>query len=85
MKLRRQFWLGILVGLSVGSVLRRFRTGGFGQDSIKRMYSGVNRVSWDLEGQGLSHSSLGDQWPAAQWRAVGFPPLRGATDDESQS
>ena len=39
MKLRRQFWLGILVGLSVGSVLRRFSTGGFSQDSIQRIYS----------------------------------------------
>ncbi len=39
MKLKRQFWLGIVVGLSAGSALRRFSTGGFSQDSIKRMYS----------------------------------------------
>ncbi len=39
MKLKRQFWLGIVVGLSAGSALRRVRTGGFRQDSIQRMYS----------------------------------------------
>lgn len=39
MRLRRQFWLGILVGLSVGSLLRRFGSRGFSQESIRRMYS----------------------------------------------
>lgn len=39
MKLKRQFWLGIGVGLSAGSALRRVSTGGFRQDSIQRIYS----------------------------------------------
>lgn len=39
MKLKRQFWLGIGVGLSAGSALRRVSTGGFSQDSIQRIYS----------------------------------------------
>ncbi len=47
MKLRRQFWLGTLVGLSVGSMLRRVSSGGFGQDSIRRIY-GVWAPIYDL-------------------------------------
>jgi len=38
-KLTRQFWLGIVVGLSAGSALRRVSTGGFSQDSIQRTYN----------------------------------------------
>jgi phosphatidylethanolamine/phosphatidyl-N-methylethanolamine N-methyltransferase len=39
MKLRRQFWLGVLVGLSLGSVLRRAASRGLSQDSIRRIYN----------------------------------------------
>jgi ubiquinone/menaquinone biosynthesis C-methylase UbiE len=39
MKPTHQFWLGILVGLSLGSVLRRAATRGFSQDSIRRVYN----------------------------------------------
>jgi demethylmenaquinone methyltransferase/2-methoxy-6-polyprenyl-1,4-benzoquinol methylase len=39
MRLKRQFWLGMLVGLGVGGVLRRLSTGGFSQESIRRVYS----------------------------------------------
>ncbi len=38
MKVPRQFWLGTLVGLSAGSVLRRVSAGGFRQADIGRVY-----------------------------------------------
>jgi SAM-dependent methyltransferase len=38
MKVPRPFWLGILVGLSAGSVLRRVSAGGFRQADIGRVY-----------------------------------------------
>ncbi len=38
MKLKGQFWLGVLVGLSLGSLLRRAATRGFSQESIRRIY-----------------------------------------------
>lgn len=38
MKRTRQFWLGVVVGLSVGSALRRLGSRGFEQATIRRMY-----------------------------------------------
>lgn len=38
MKPTGQFWLGILVGLSIGSALRRAGAGGFSQAGIRRIY-----------------------------------------------
>jgi ubiquinone/menaquinone biosynthesis C-methylase UbiE len=38
MKLSPQFWLGILIGLSAGSALRRVGAGGFSQTGIRRIY-----------------------------------------------
>jgi len=38
MKANRQFWLGIVAGLSLGSALRRMSTGGFSQANIRRVY-----------------------------------------------
>lgn len=39
MKPTRQFWLGVLAGLSAGSVLRREAAGGFDQATIRRTYN----------------------------------------------
>jgi ubiquinone/menaquinone biosynthesis C-methylase UbiE len=38
MKVPRPFWLGTLVGLSAGSILRRLSAGGFSQADIGRVY-----------------------------------------------
>lgn len=38
MKTSRPFWLGTLIGLSVGSLLRRMSAGGFKQADIGRVY-----------------------------------------------
>jgi ubiquinone/menaquinone biosynthesis C-methylase UbiE len=38
MKMSRPFWLGTLIGLSVGSLLRRMSAGGFKQADIERLY-----------------------------------------------
>lgn len=38
MKLTRQFWFGILLGLSIGSALRQANAGGFSQAGIRRIY-----------------------------------------------
>jgi ubiquinone/menaquinone biosynthesis C-methylase UbiE len=39
MKSRRQFWLGVLVGLSASSALRRVTAGGFDQTTVRRIYN----------------------------------------------
>lgn len=39
MQLNRQFWLGVLAGLSTGSALRREAAGGFDQADIRRIYN----------------------------------------------
>lgn len=39
MRPTRQFWLGVLAGLSAGSVLRRETAGGLGQATIRRTYN----------------------------------------------
>lgn len=39
MKLTRQSWLGVLAGLSAGSILRREAAGGFEQTDIRRVYN----------------------------------------------
>jgi demethylmenaquinone methyltransferase/2-methoxy-6-polyprenyl-1,4-benzoquinol methylase len=38
MRHRRRFWLGALLGLSAGGVLRRLTAGGFDQKTIQRVY-----------------------------------------------
>lgn len=39
MQLNRQFWLGVLAGLSAGSALRREAAGGLAQVDIRRVYN----------------------------------------------
>jgi hypothetical protein len=38
MGLKRQFWSGVLVGLSAGSLIRHLSAGGLRQSAIRRIY-----------------------------------------------
>jgi ubiquinone/menaquinone biosynthesis C-methylase UbiE len=70
MKPTRQFWMGVLVGLSLGSVLQRAATRGFSQDSIRRIYN-----IWAPSYQ-LANPYLLGQLPRMRRLAVGRLQLR---------